>query len=165
MPLIRVKNKSKGLRGMYCPSHYGIPGEGEDMIWLSHWNLDDQLQGGDEVVVSVINKSGFLVKELGIRLVQVQEENHSSYYPVLFNTILGDSDEEEEVFSHFVCLPDEEEEQQDDITVTTTTGSNNSGVLRGWKVLVTAACFFLTLSLITRSSLSGRKKGPSTSHG
>ncbi|CAL8120941.1 unnamed protein product [Prunus armeniaca] len=154
MPLIRVKNKSKGLRGMYCPSHYGIPGEGEDMIWLSHWNLDDQLQGGDEVVVSVINKSGFLVKELGIRLVQVQEENHSSYDPVLFNTILGDSDEE-----------DEEEEQQDDITVTTTTGSNNSGVLRGWKVLVTAACFFLTLSLITRSSLSGRKKGPSTSHG
>ncbi|ONI22315.1 hypothetical protein PRUPE_2G121000 [Prunus persica] len=175
LPHIRVKNKSKGLRGAYEPSHYGIPGEGEDMIWLSHWSLeDDQLQGGDEVVVSVIMKSGLLVKELGIRLVQVQqEENHnmmsistdSSYDPISFSMILGDSDEEEEVFSRFVCLPDEEEEQQDDITVTTTTGSNNSGVLHGWKVLVTAACFFLTLSLITRSSLSGRKKGPSTSPG
>ncbi|CAL9006586.1 unnamed protein product, partial [Prunus brigantina] len=179
LPHIRVKNKSKGLRGGYGPSHYGIPGEGEDMIWLSHWSLEnDQLQGGDEVVVSVIMDSGLLVKELGIRLVQVQqEENHnmmsistdSSYDDqIWYNKRLGDSDEEytrEEVFSRFVCLPDKEEEQQDDITVATTTGSNNSGGLRGWKVLVTAACFFLTLSLITRSSLSGRKKGPSTSPG
>ncbi|XP_021802131.1 disease resistance-like protein CSA1, partial [Prunus avium] len=67
---IRVKNKSKGLWGAYFPSHYSIPGEGEDMIWLSHWNLYDQLEGGEEVVVSVIMKSGLLVKELGIRLVQ-----------------------------------------------------------------------------------------------
>ncbi|XP_034203694.1 disease resistance protein RUN1-like [Prunus dulcis] len=176
---IIVKNKSNGLRGRYCPSRYGIPGEGEDMIWLSHWNLeDDQLQGGDEVVVSVIMKSGLLVKELGIQLVQVQEEeNHnmmsistdSSYHhQTWYNKRLGDSDEEdkrEEVFSRFVCLPDEEEEQQDDITVATTTGSNNSGGLRGWKVLVTAACFFLTLTLITRSSPSLRKKQPSTNPG
>ncbi|XP_020414267.1 protein SUPPRESSOR OF npr1-1, CONSTITUTIVE 1-like [Prunus persica] len=176
---IIVKNKSNGLRGRYCPSRYGIPGEGEDMIWLSHWNLeDDQLQGGDEVVVSVIMKSGLLVKELGIRLVQMQqEENHnmmsistdsSSDDRIWYNKCLGDSDEEdkrEEVFSRFVCLPDEEEEQQDDITVATTTGSNNSGGLRGWKVLVTTACFFLTLTLITRSSPSRRKKQPSTSPG
>ncbi|CAL2240956.1 unnamed protein product [Prunus armeniaca] len=150
---IRVKNKSNGLRGMYCPSHYGIPGEGEDMIWLSHWNLeDDQLDGGNEVVVSVIMEYGLLVKELGIQLVQVQEEeNHnmmsistdSSYDDrIWYNKRLGDSDEEdqrEEVFSRFVCLPDEEEEQQDDITVATTTGNNNSGGLGGWKVV--AACF------------------------
>ncbi|CAL9006450.1 unnamed protein product [Prunus brigantina] len=148
---IRVKNKSKGLRGAYEPSHYGIPGEGEDMIWLSHWNLGDQLQGGDEVVVSVIMESGLLVKELGIQFVQVQEkENHntmsistdSSYgHQMWYNKRLGDSDEEdrrEEIFARFVCLPDEEE-QQDDITVATTTGSNNSGGLGGWKVL--AACF------------------------
>ncbi|XP_008245843.1 PREDICTED: uncharacterized protein LOC103343998 isoform X3 [Prunus mume] len=161
-------------------SHYGIPGEGEDMIWLSHWKFqDDQLEGGDEVIVSVIMKSGLLVKELGIQLVQVQqEENHnmmsistdSSYddepwfnsedYDEVYN-----SEDSEEVFSRFVCLPDEEEEQHDDITVATTTGSNNSGGLRGWKVLVTAACFFLTLTLITRSSPSRRKKQPSTSPG
>ncbi|CAL9006549.1 unnamed protein product [Prunus brigantina] len=164
---IRVKNKSNGLRGSYYPSHYGIPGEGEDMIWLSHWNLDDELQGGDEVVVSVTMESGLLVKELGIRLVQVQqEENHnmmsistdSSYDDrIWYNYGIWDSDEEdkrEEDFSSFVCLPDEEEEQQDDITVATTTGSKNSGGLGGWKVL--AACF---------CSLSGRKKRPSTSPG
>ncbi|XP_008231841.2 PREDICTED: disease resistance protein RML1A-like [Prunus mume] len=149
---IIVKNKSNGLRGAYCPSDYGIPGAGEDMIWLSHWNLDDQLQGGDEVVVSVIMLSGLLVKELGIQLVQVQQEENynmmtistdSSYDDqIWYNKRLGDSDEEdkrEEVFSCFVCLPDEEEAQQDDITVATTTGSNNSGGLRGWKVL--AVCF------------------------
>ncbi|XP_021822542.1 TMV resistance protein N-like [Prunus avium] len=61
----------------------------------------------------------------------------------------------QEVCSRFVCLPDEEEERQGDITVATTTGSNNSGSLRGWKVLVTTACFFLTLTLITRCKRLG----------
>ncbi|XP_034213658.1 uncharacterized protein LOC117626118 [Prunus dulcis] len=34
--MARVRNKSKGQKWYYGPSQYGIPGEGEDMIWLSH---------------------------------------------------------------------------------------------------------------------------------
>ncbi|ONI22406.1 hypothetical protein PRUPE_2G127100 [Prunus persica] len=34
-----VSNKTKGRKWIYCPIFYGIPGEGEDMIWLSHWKL------------------------------------------------------------------------------------------------------------------------------
>ncbi|XP_021822540.1 disease resistance protein RPP5-like [Prunus avium] len=90
--ITRVKNKSL-WKWIYCPRCYGIPGEGEDMIWwLSLWKLEEQvhLEGGDEVVVSVIMQPWLQVKEFGIQLVQqLQQENHNmmtvstdaSYYP------------------------------------------------------------------------------------
>ncbi|VVA34381.1 PREDICTED: TMV resistance N [Prunus dulcis] len=37
--ITNVSNKTKGRKWIYCPIFYGIPGEGEDMIWLSHWKL------------------------------------------------------------------------------------------------------------------------------
>ncbi|CAN6566558.1 unnamed protein product [Malus baccata var. baccata] len=54
--IIKVSNKSKGLKWIYCPLFYGIPGDGEDMIWLSHWKMENEtiLQSGDQVVVSVM---------------------------------------------------------------------------------------------------------------
>ncbi|XP_021812620.1 TMV resistance protein N-like [Prunus avium] len=60
---------------------------------------------------------------------------------------------------------DEEEEQQDDLTIVAMVGSNDSGGLHGWKLLITASCFFLMLSLITQSSLTHRKKRQSKSRG
>ncbi|ONI22393.1 hypothetical protein PRUPE_2G126200, partial [Prunus persica] len=72
-PMItRVRNKSKGLKWIYAPSHCGIPGKGEDMTWLSHWNLEEEvhLDGGDQMAVSVIMEPWLLVKEFGIQLVQ-----------------------------------------------------------------------------------------------
>ncbi|KAI5344952.1 hypothetical protein L3X38_012829 [Prunus dulcis] len=197
-PIItRVKNKSKGLKWIYCPRCYGIPGEGEDMIWLSLWKLKEpevHLDGSDEVVVSVIMQPWLQVKEFGIQLVQHLQEGNtnmmtvstdSSYYPsvksgdssyqpgvyllfrrnkriqdpIWFNKILEDSDDEDTTVK--------EEEQHYDQTIAVTTGSNESGGLRGWKgkVLISAACFFLTLSLIARSSLSHKKKRQSTSRG
>ncbi|BFG21537.1 hypothetical protein CerSpe_078110 [Prunus speciosa] len=184
-PLVtRVRNKSKGLKWIYCPTFCGIPGEGEDVIWLSLWKLEEQvhLEGGDELVVSVIMQPWLQVKEFGIQLMQL-EENHNmltvspdaSYdqyqpgvyllsrtsepidNPIWFNKILGDSDDED--------TTDKEEEQLYDQTIAATTGGNNTGSLRGWKVIITAACFFLTLSLISRSSLSHKKKRQSTGRG
>ncbi|KAL6129012.1 hypothetical protein ACLB2K_072365 [Fragaria x ananassa] len=49
-----INNKSKGLKWVYQPSCYGIPNDDEDMIWLSHWKLGNQLEAGDEVTVSVV---------------------------------------------------------------------------------------------------------------
>ncbi|CAL9006552.1 unnamed protein product, partial [Prunus brigantina] len=146
----RVRNKSKGLKWIYAPTCYGIPGEGEDMIWLSLWKLKEQvhLEGGDEVVVSVIMQPWLQVKEFGIQL----QENHNMM--TVSNKILGDSDDED--------TTDKEEEKHYDQTIAATTGSSKTGSLRGWKVIITAACFFLTLSLITRSSLSHKKKRQST---
>ncbi|XP_021804298.1 uncharacterized protein LOC110748651 [Prunus avium] len=160
--MARVRNKSKGLKWYYSPTHNGIPGEGEDMIWLSHWKFqDDHLEGGDRVVVSVVTQPFLRVKELGIQIVQEQEENHNTVMSTQRKTIhlraysseihpgeylFNDEDSDEDTT--------DKEEEQDDHAIAATTGSNKFGGLRGWKVLITAACFFVTLSLITRSSLS-----------
>ncbi|KAI5334888.1 hypothetical protein L3X38_025021 [Prunus dulcis] len=173
--MARVRNKSKGQKWYYGPSHYGIPGGGEDMIWLSHWKFqNDQLEGGDRVVVSVVTQPCFRVKELGIQIVQEQEENHNTMMstqhktiPLLANYSTHDEHPADELFNDEDSDEDttDKEEEQDDHAIAATTGSNKSGGLRGWKVLITTACFFLTLSLITCSSLSQRKKRQSTSRG
>ncbi|XP_021822545.1 uncharacterized protein LOC110763958 [Prunus avium] len=99
------------------------------------------------------------VKEFGIQLMQLQENLNilTVSTEVSYSQILGDSDDED--------TTDKEEEQHYDQTIAATTGSNKTGGLRSWKVIITAACFFLTLSLITRSSLSHKKKRKSTSRG
>ncbi|KAM1064495.1 hypothetical protein ACFX2A_029132 [Malus domestica] len=75
----KVSNKSKGLKWIYAPLFYGIPGDGEDMIWLSHWRMESEtiLQCGDQVVVLVMAGSPeqFGVKEFGVELVQEHQNN------------------------------------------------------------------------------------------
>ncbi|XP_021801333.1 TMV resistance protein N-like, partial [Prunus avium] len=127
----RVRNKSKGLTWYYGPSFYGIPGEGEDMIWLSHWMFkDEHLEGGDQVVVSVHHC--FQVKELGIQFVQVEQESHN----MMSNTVYPVDpwvDPEPYLFNDEDTIVNEEE-QQDDRAIAAPTGSNNCGsCLHGWK--------------------------------
>nr|XP_011469196.1 PREDICTED: TMV resistance protein N-like [Fragaria vesca subsp. vesca] len=72
-----INNKSKGLKWVYQPSCYGIPNDDEDMIWLSHWKLGNQLEAGDEVTVSVVMGARynlFKVKEWGFHIVQESED-------------------------------------------------------------------------------------------
>ncbi|CAN6561780.1 unnamed protein product [Malus baccata var. baccata] len=77
--MTKVSNKSKGLKWIYVPLFYGIPGDGEDMIWLSHWRMENEtiLQCGDQVVVSVMARFSELsrVKEFGVELVQEHQNN------------------------------------------------------------------------------------------
>ncbi|XP_068330899.1 disease resistance protein RUN1-like [Pyrus communis] len=79
-PLVaKVSNKSKGLTWIYEPVIYGIPGDGEDMKWLSHWRMETEtiLQCGDEVVVLVIARfpNQFRIKEFGVEFVQEHQNN------------------------------------------------------------------------------------------
>ncbi|XP_070680744.1 disease resistance protein RUN1-like [Malus domestica] len=77
--IIKVSNKSKGLKWIYFPLFYGIPGDGEDMIWLSHWKMENEtiLQCGDQVVVSVMAgpEKLFRIKEFGVELMQEHQNN------------------------------------------------------------------------------------------
>ncbi|XP_068328603.1 disease resistance protein RPV1-like [Pyrus communis] len=76
--LTKVSNKSKGLKWIFCPYFYGIPGDGEDMIWLSHWKMENKtiLQCGDQVVVSVVAEPDeLIIKEFGVELVQEHQNN------------------------------------------------------------------------------------------
>ncbi|KAL6129025.1 hypothetical protein ACLB2K_072378 [Fragaria x ananassa] len=82
--IIKVNNTSTGLKWIYVPSCYGIPAAGNDMIWLSHWNLGNQFEGGDVVTVSVSTPNNWLqVKEFGVEVVteeemRMSEQQHSS---------------------------------------------------------------------------------------
>ncbi|RXH73634.1 hypothetical protein DVH24_016456 [Malus domestica] len=77
--IIKVSNKSKGLKWIYWPLFFGIPGDGEDMIWLSHWKMVNEtiLQCGDQVVVSVVAGPHklFRIKEFGVELMQEHQNN------------------------------------------------------------------------------------------
>nr|XP_017189676.1 TMV resistance protein N-like isoform X2 [Malus domestica] len=137
--MIKVRNKSKGLMWIYGPILYGIPGEGEDIIWLSHWKMENEsiLQCGDEVLVLVLMRPNvFQLKEYGVELVQEHQDKMSTQhnttadlpdYPFVIggdlsswlNRVIMDSDEDD---------TDTEEEQQDDsaIVATRVAGSNNS---------------------------------------
>ncbi|KAM7474478.1 LOW QUALITY PROTEIN: hypothetical protein LguiB_021721 [Lonicera macranthoides] len=74
--LTKILNRKKGLTWIYCPFFVGSPYEGNDMTWLSQWNFgNDQLEGGDEVTVSV-HVGDLKVKECGINIVyEEQVEN------------------------------------------------------------------------------------------
>ncbi|XP_048444292.1 disease resistance protein RUN1-like [Pyrus x bretschneideri] len=82
--MIKVRNKSKGLKWILAPEFHGIPDDGEDMIWLSHWKMENKtiLQCGDEVVVSVIigRRDVFWVKEFGVELVQEHQDKMSTQH-------------------------------------------------------------------------------------
>ncbi|CAL9006541.1 unnamed protein product [Prunus brigantina] len=160
--ITRVRNKSKGLKWYYAPTHYGIPGEGEDMIWLSHWKFkDEHLEGGDQVVVSVRMTHCFQVKELGIQFVQVEQESHNMMSTTIYPVdpwVWVISNAGEYLFND-EDTRDNEEEQQDDRSIAAPTGSNNcSSCLHGWKVLITAA-WNLTLSLSRRQKQQTESRG------
>ncbi|KAM7473728.1 hypothetical protein LguiB_020971 [Lonicera macranthoides] len=83
---IKINNKTKGLTWMYSPAVYGIPDVDENMTWLSQWNFRNQLEGGDEVVVSISMGDVFEVKECGINFINeedngvVLDDNNKTYF-------------------------------------------------------------------------------------
>ncbi|KAK9944485.1 hypothetical protein M0R45_010050 [Rubus argutus] len=75
-PTITVlSNKSDGRKWIYGPIFFGVPCEGKDVTWLSHWRLGNRLKGGDEVTILIYTKSEFKVKECGIQLVYYDEKD------------------------------------------------------------------------------------------
>ncbi|VVA37992.1 PREDICTED: TMV resistance N [Prunus dulcis] len=88
--LLRVCNKTKGLKWIYAPSCHGVPDDENQVMWLSHWRLGSGLEGGDEVSVSVFTKPLFRVKECGIQLVHEQEDEMSTQHNTIVPSYLSD---------------------------------------------------------------------------
>lgn len=63
----------------YCPRVFGIPEAGEDMMWLSYWKFE-QLEGDDELTVSVDGGEFMQAMEVGVYLVykDVEHEEKST---------------------------------------------------------------------------------------
>ncbi|XP_058191987.1 disease resistance protein RPV1-like [Rhododendron vialii] len=70
-----IDNKTKHVKCEHCPVSIGIPKANENMIWISHWNSRDLLDGGDEVVVSVNPMESYvgLTQEEGRCIFEVKE--------------------------------------------------------------------------------------------
>ncbi|XP_052209887.1 disease resistance protein RPV1-like isoform X10 [Diospyros lotus] len=75
-----ISNATKHLKWSYCPEVHGIPRAGEDLMWLSYWKFEDQLEGGNEVNISVASDR-YQVKEVGIHLVYKEAEEKKSTHP------------------------------------------------------------------------------------
>ncbi|THG09856.1 hypothetical protein TEA_008675 [Camellia sinensis var. sinensis] len=90
---IRTSNKTKGFKWIYSPTFVGLPKDNEHMIWLSHWKIGNQLEGGDEVDVTVFLWAYMKLKEFGIQVVYEQEENNTQQgdlYPSFHNVVNED---------------------------------------------------------------------------
>ncbi|XP_059653609.1 uncharacterized protein LOC132300516 [Cornus florida] len=70
---IEIFNKTKDVQWVYFPACVGIPEEGENMKWSSLGKIGNQLEVGDEVVVSAMGV-GYEVKEIGVDIVYEEEE-------------------------------------------------------------------------------------------
>ncbi|XP_062024357.1 disease resistance protein RPV1-like [Rosa rugosa] len=188
-----VINKSKGLKWIHGPNFSGVPGEGKDVIWLSHWKFGNRLTCGDEVTILIYTKSDFKVKECGIQLVYYDEKDHvasttddpcflragvRSTIPcyreegITFLCIHGKGcfiDENIGLIRDINEKSEKEEGQEGDLVLTLAaqsgSNSNKRGLFsRGWKGIMMATILILSLPLVTRSPLfQQRKKQQSTS--
>ncbi|GMP63344.1 hypothetical protein CsSME_00025071 [Camellia sinensis var. sinensis] len=73
-----INNRTKSLTWSHSPFAFGIPEANEDMMWLSYWKFENQLEGGDELNISVVGNEDFQVREVGVHLVYKEEEEKSS---------------------------------------------------------------------------------------
>ncbi|KAJ8572683.1 hypothetical protein K7X08_009194 [Anisodus acutangulus] len=73
---IKVSNKTKGIKWIYGPTIFGIAGPCSPMLWFSQWKFGDQLERGDQVVLSL--SMSCLVTEFGIHLVCSKEREEDT---------------------------------------------------------------------------------------
>ncbi|XP_034229594.1 TMV resistance protein N-like [Prunus dulcis] len=90
----QVDNKTSRVAWTYGPLYYGVPRDGEDVTWLSHWRFGDQVRGGDEMDFKVFPKAEIRVKKCGIQVVYEQGEKRWKSYtedPFYPNVISGET--------------------------------------------------------------------------
>ncbi|CAL5401846.1 unnamed protein product [Camellia sinensis] len=73
-----ISNTTKSLIWSHSPYVFGIPEADEDMMMLSYWKFENQLESGDELNISVVGDGDFQVKEVGVHLVYKEQEEKSS---------------------------------------------------------------------------------------
>ncbi|GMP63298.1 hypothetical protein CsSME_00025037 [Camellia sinensis var. sinensis] len=72
-----ISNTTKSLIWSHSPYVFGIPEADEDMMMLSYWKFENQLESGDELNISVVGNEYFQVKEVGVHFVYKEQEEKS----------------------------------------------------------------------------------------
>nr|XP_004290107.2 PREDICTED: TMV resistance protein N-like [Fragaria vesca subsp. vesca] len=195
-----VSNNSSGLKWVYGPTYFGVPREGKDVIWLSHWRFGNRLKGGDEMTILIYTKSDFKVKECGIQLVYYDDKDPEEitstelivaanlddpcflragvsptigFYPLDGITFQCDHTGIEGNIDLIRDINEKSEKKQGaegDLILKhaaqsgSNSNSNKRGFFIGWKGIMMATVFLLSLPLVARSALfQHRKKQQSTS--
>ncbi|CAL5401797.1 unnamed protein product [Camellia sinensis] len=73
-----ISNTTKSLIWSHSPWVVGIPEADEDMMMLSNWKFENQLESGDELNISVVGEEYCQVKEVGVHFVYKEQEEKSS---------------------------------------------------------------------------------------
>ncbi|XP_057465751.1 disease resistance protein RPV1-like [Actinidia eriantha] len=109
---VKISNKSRDIETVYTPRCYGIPEAGGYMVWLSHWLPETLFKEGDEVqILFGLNVDG-QIKECGVHLLCVEEEEEIFQY---YKTIYCSWDSTMfEVVSVADCGQDHEEEEKEE---------------------------------------------------
>ncbi|KAM7514913.1 hypothetical protein LguiA_004496 [Lonicera macranthoides] len=77
----KISNKTKDLNWIYKPWSLGIPAEdGEELAWLSHWKFGNQIESGDEVIISMVTGDSFEVKECGFNIIWTDQEEKGTCF-------------------------------------------------------------------------------------
>ncbi|CAL5340864.1 unnamed protein product [Camellia sinensis] len=63
---------------LYAKRKLPLQGSDEDVMMLSHWKFEDQLESGDELNISVVGNERFQVKEVGVHLVYKEQKEKST---------------------------------------------------------------------------------------
>ncbi|XP_028105986.1 uncharacterized protein LOC114305063 [Camellia sinensis] len=87
-----ISDTTKSLIWRHLPYVRGIPEADEDMMMLSYWKFENQLECGDELNISVVGNGYIHVKEVGVHLVYKEQEEKSSQ---------STSEEESQQFSYY----------------------------------------------------------------
>ncbi|CAL5401827.1 unnamed protein product [Camellia sinensis] len=73
-----ISNMTKSLIWSHTPYVFGFPEADEDMMMLSYWKFENQLESGDELNISVVVNEDLQVKEVGVHLVYKEQEEKGS---------------------------------------------------------------------------------------
>nr|GMD48570.1 TMV resistance protein N-like [Ipomoea batatas] len=88
---ITVSNKSKGIKWIYSPVLSAVTGPRNSVVWLSHWKFGNQMERGDEVIVSPSVKC--VLREFGVEVSYSESEEkwiQQHYSSHLHHAVDGD---------------------------------------------------------------------------
>ncbi|KAH7835373.1 hypothetical protein Vadar_025533 [Vaccinium darrowii] len=78
---VEISIPSRGIERSYRPRCYGIPGTGEDMVWLIHWVEGDLFKEGDVVLVKF--ETDGEIKDCGVSLLSCPKFEALQYWRTL----------------------------------------------------------------------------------
>lgn len=84
--LIRISNMTKDVTWIYSPTFFGVPKTDENVVWSSFWTFRNQMEGGDEIHVSIVVEDDYEKKKRGTDF--IYDEPSHYYYPASTNKMV-----------------------------------------------------------------------------